>query len=181
MYGYTEDKQDKKEQQIQDFIYEHNLSSLSEKDAAAAQEIIKNLSGIGTLGHLNSLLLGKFEDVAKIAYLRAISEQNWIIINQLDRLNKKLLKAFDLEEEETPVFVKPVTFIAKNGDFTDTTLLIGKDLEPGNYTITGSGQVTLYGVAGTALSKSNLSAAPVSMALRAEQKIECIGHMTLQK
>lgn len=29
MYGYTEDKQDKKEQQIQDFIYEHNLSSLS--------------------------------------------------------------------------------------------------------------------------------------------------------
>ena len=75
----------------------------------------------------------------------AISEQNWIIINQLDRLSKKLLKAFNLEEEETSVFVKSVAVIAKGGDFTDTTILIGKDIGPGSYTIAGSGQVILYG------------------------------------
>ena len=43
-----------------------------------------------SLIEFGTALSGKAEDVAKMSYLRAILEQNWIIIRQLDRLNRNL-------------------------------------------------------------------------------------------
>lgn len=84
-------------EKLQRFVTEHNLESLDEKDARSAKLIATGLMGNGLI-EWGTIFSGKSEDSAKLSYLSALVEQNWMIINQLDRLNKKLDKIISEKE-----------------------------------------------------------------------------------
>ena len=72
-------------------LEKYGLENINRKDAESIQKILSDLAGNGLL-KVGTLLSGKTEDKAKITYLSALVEQNWIIIRQLDRLNNILSK-----------------------------------------------------------------------------------------
>ena len=84
-------KQEKSAEKLQQFVISHNLDSLDEKDALSAKRIAIGLMGNGLI-EWGTIFSGSAEDTAKLSYLSAIVEQNWMVINQLDRLNKKIDK-----------------------------------------------------------------------------------------
>ena len=70
-------------------LAKHHLEDISAKYAEAVQEINAELLGTGAMETGVKLSFGKAEDQLKIAYLRTLVEQNWIIIRMLDDLNSK--------------------------------------------------------------------------------------------
>lgn len=167
-----------KEEKLQHFMQSHHLNSLNTQDLDDAKAIARRLLGNGLI-EFGTVLSGSAEDVAKLSYLSVLVEQNWMIINQLDRLNKKMQRAFDLGDD---IPVPNLAFErAFNNEYSNGMYTIGEDIDSGNYKITGSGNITLYSAVGTALSRADLSASPVNLAFSRGQKIECIGSMTLDK
>lgn len=89
MFG---NNQDKREQKIQALLHRYGLEELSDpRDKVAVQNIAANLMG-NKLIEIGSLLQGNGVDSAKMSYLNAIMEQNFIMIRQLDRIAKLLEK-----------------------------------------------------------------------------------------
>ncbi len=85
-----EEKEQLKDAKEQEFLENYGLTGLTGKDAESVHEIANELIGSKVMeigARLN--FATKSEDLLKIGYLRAIYEQNWIIIRQLDKLNKK--------------------------------------------------------------------------------------------
>lgn len=89
-----------KEQIIDDnlrkFMKTHGLDALNREDAEMARMIAKQLLG-NDLIQLGTALsfTGRREDVAIMSYLSSIVEQNWMIINQLNKLNKNIEKMIE--------------------------------------------------------------------------------------
>ena len=81
---------------LRNFMKSHGLESLEKTEAEIAKNIANQLMGnnLITLGTALSFG-GKQEDVAKLTYLSALVEQNWMIINQLNKLNKSIDKILD--------------------------------------------------------------------------------------
>lgn len=90
LFGGKEAKEEKKEAKMQAVLQKYGLESMTGKDAEAVRNIAYTLSG-NNLIELGTTLSGKAEDVAKLTYLRAIVEQNFILVRQLNEL-KELLK-----------------------------------------------------------------------------------------
>ena len=96
--GSKEDKEAKREEkrreQIEKMLAKYRMSALSDPDdIASVSEIMSDMAGNGLLTlSAATNLHGNPADLATMTYLRAIIEQNFIIIRQLDRLNKKLEK-----------------------------------------------------------------------------------------
>lgn len=89
IFGGKETKEDKQAKKVAELLSKYGLDELSDpQDHASVQRIANNLAG-NNLITFGTTLSGKAEDVAKLTYLQALIEQNWIIIRQLDRLNKK--------------------------------------------------------------------------------------------
>lgn len=89
LFGNNEDK---KEQKIQALLQRYGLEDLSDpRDKQAVQNIATNLMG-NKLMELGTALQGNGVDSAKMSYLSAIMEQNFIMIRQLDRIAKALEK-----------------------------------------------------------------------------------------
>lgn len=87
-----ENKEDKAARKTAELLERFGLEELQdERDLEAVKVIAAEMVGNGLI-EFGTILSGKAEDVAKISSLRAILEQNWIIIRQLDRLNKNLSK-----------------------------------------------------------------------------------------
>ena len=83
---------DKKEQKVQALMQRYGLEGLSDpRDRQAVQNIATNLAG-NKLIEVGALLQGNSADSAKMSYLNAIMEQNFIMIRQLDRIAKALEK-----------------------------------------------------------------------------------------
>ena len=89
LFGAKETKEDKVARKTQAMMEKYGLEYLDQKDLEAARSIGFALMG-NSLTELGTVLTGSGVDVAKLSYFRALIEQNWIIIRQLDRLNKKL-------------------------------------------------------------------------------------------
>lgn len=92
MFGSKETKEEKNTRQTAELMARYGLDTISEKDRQSIQNIINDLAGSGLMKAGVALSFGKAEDQLKIGYLSALVEQNWIIIRQLDRLNKALEK-----------------------------------------------------------------------------------------
>ncbi|MDD6788822.1 MAG: hypothetical protein PUE04_01805 [Lachnospira sp.] len=97
--GSKEDKEAKREEKrraaIQKTLETYRLTSLTDPDdIASVADIVSDLYGTGGMQLGVTLGGGNDRDLQKIQmyYQRAIIEQNFIIIRQLDRLNKKLEK-----------------------------------------------------------------------------------------
>lgn len=84
--------EEKREQKIQALMQKYGLEDLSDpRDKQAVQNIATNLMG-NKLIELGAALQGNGVDAAKMSYLNAIMEQNFIMIRQLDRIAKSLEK-----------------------------------------------------------------------------------------
>ncbi|MGB9813533.1 MAG: hypothetical protein ACPLRZ_07620 [Thermovenabulum sp.] len=69
----------------------YNLQNLSQEDKEVVNGIMEGLRGSGLI-EFGTIFHGKAEDVAKLGYLRALLEQNWLIIKLLNEINQKLDK-----------------------------------------------------------------------------------------
>lgn len=89
LFGNNEEKQ---EQKAQALLQKYGLQDLSDpRDIQAVKNIANNLAG-NKLIEAGALLQGNGVDPAKLSYLNAIMEQNFIMIRQLDKLVKALEK-----------------------------------------------------------------------------------------
>lgn len=85
------DKTDK----TQEMLAKYGLETMNDPaDIESVRKIINELVGTGMMetGMKLGSIGSKAEDILPVYYQRAILEQNWIIIRQLDRLNKALEK-----------------------------------------------------------------------------------------
>lgn len=89
MFGNNPAKQ---EQKVQMLLQRYGLQDLSDpRDIQAVRNIATSLSG-NKLIEVGTLLQGNGVDPAKLSYLNAIMEQNFIMIRQLDKITKLLEK-----------------------------------------------------------------------------------------
>lgn len=83
-----EDKAEKQAAKTQALLDKYGLGSLNDvHTVASVKSIASNLVGTGAIS-ISAGLTGKAEEMAKIDLLRALIEQNFIIIRQLDKLCK---------------------------------------------------------------------------------------------
>lgn len=83
------DKVTKKQENL---LEKYGLENVNRQDAESIQKILNELKGTGLMKTGMALSFGKAEEQVKVSCLSALIEQNWIIIRQLDRLNKLLDK-----------------------------------------------------------------------------------------
>ena len=88
LFKSEEEKAAKAEEKVQKLMAKYHLEEVSPEYAEAVREISLEMAGNGLMD-LGITLSGKSEDVAKISCLRAIYEQNWIIIRLLDKIANK--------------------------------------------------------------------------------------------
>lgn len=84
------EKQRKEEKELEKFINRYGLNSLTRDDLEILRRIAGDLSGNGFLKAGMALSFAKAEEQAKVTYLSALVEQNWLIIKLLGDLNSKL-------------------------------------------------------------------------------------------
>lgn len=89
-FGEKKSKEEKQEEEIQKFLGKYNLDELSERDLETVKKIAYDLRANGLFKAGMALSFAKSEEQAKVTYLSALVEQNWLIINQLSRLNKNI-------------------------------------------------------------------------------------------
>lgn len=82
----------KQQEQLDKMLDQYGLAELSPEDVSSIRKIATDLAGLGLGKAGMALSFAKVEEQAKVGYLSALVEQNWIMIRQLDRLNKKLDK-----------------------------------------------------------------------------------------
>lgn len=87
LFGNTEEK---KAEKVEALLNRYGLQELSDqRDLDSVRNIATNLMG-NKLIELGAALQGNGADAAKLSYMNAIMEQNFIMIRQLDRIAKKL-------------------------------------------------------------------------------------------
>lgn len=92
IFGNNESKEEKKAKKTEALLAKYGLQDLADqRDLENVKAISNSLMG-NKLIELGTALSGSGEDSAKMSYLSALVEQNWIIIRQLDKLNKALEK-----------------------------------------------------------------------------------------
>ena len=87
LFGNNEEK---KAAKVEALLNRYGLQELSDqRDLDSVRNIATNLMG-NKLIELGAVLQGNGADAAKLSYMNAIMEQNFIMIRQLDRIAKKL-------------------------------------------------------------------------------------------
>jgi len=87
-----EDKKAKENEKLRLLAERYGLNELDGEELKQAQEIIKSISANRFFEAGMALSFAKGEEQAKVSYLRTLYEQNWLIINQLNKLNKNIEK-----------------------------------------------------------------------------------------
>ena len=91
MFGNKETKEEKLARKQQEMLDKYGLSELTNPDdIESVKKIVNELAGTGAMEVGLALGAGSERDIAKnqMYYLRAIVEQNFIMIRQLDRISK---------------------------------------------------------------------------------------------
>lgn len=83
-----------------DVLKKYNLENLPPQDLEIVYQIAKDLAG-NKLVTVGNRLSGNPVETAKLTYMSALVQQNWIIINQLSRLSSLLEKQSDPEPSNT--------------------------------------------------------------------------------
>ena len=90
LFGEKKTKEEKQQEELQKFMDRYQLEDLDEKDLIVLQRIAQDLAGNKWFKAGMALSFASAEEQAKVTYLSALVEQNWMIIRQLGRLNKNL-------------------------------------------------------------------------------------------
>lgn len=104
-----ESKDDKQARKEAELLSKYGLSDLDVKDIESVKKIVSDLVGNGLFKAGMALSFAKAEEQAKVTYLSALVEQNWIIIRQLDRISKNLRSEqpqLNTTHSQMPVFTK---------------------------------------------------------------------------
>lgn len=88
-------KKAKEDKQLEKFMKRYQLEDLDEKDLVVLQRIANDLVGNKLFKAGMALTFAKAEEQAKVTYLSALVEQNWILMRQLSRLNKNIEKLIE--------------------------------------------------------------------------------------
>lgn len=89
LFKSQEEKEDARRQKIEKALRKYGMETLTdEQDIQSVQKIVAELTGTGLMEAGATLGGGSEKDIAKVQmyYLRAILEQNFIMIRQLDRI-----------------------------------------------------------------------------------------------
>ncbi|HFH7049514.1 TPA: hypothetical protein ACJR78_002033 [Streptococcus agalactiae] len=85
-------REEKQKQKIQKYLSQRGIDNLNEKSNVQVRRVINDLAGNGFFKAGMALSFAKAEEQAKVTYLSALVEQNWILISQnqeiLDELKK---------------------------------------------------------------------------------------------
>lgn len=91
--GFFKSREEKEQEQLakmQQWLRDRNLEDLSEEDYAQVNRIRTELWGTGFLGALNNITAtDKDIQINMQNILLGISEQNWLLIKQNDKLSKQ--------------------------------------------------------------------------------------------
>ena len=90
LFGEKQTKEEKEIEQMRKFMEKYQLEDVDQKDMVVLRRIANDLAGNGFFKAGMALSFAKAEEQAKVTYLSALVEQNWVIIRQLSRLNKNL-------------------------------------------------------------------------------------------
>lgn len=93
LFKSAEEKQAEQEKKEQKFLEKYGVDSLSDPaDLASVRKIAQELAGAGLMEAGMKLAMAKPEVQLPVSYQRAIMEQNFIMIRQLDRIAELLEK-----------------------------------------------------------------------------------------
>lgn len=93
LFKEKESKEDKQERKELEMIQKYGLDELTDpRDIESVRKIVSELVGTGLMETGMKLAMANAGDQLKVSYLRATMEQNFIIIRQLEKLNKQLDK-----------------------------------------------------------------------------------------
>ncbi|HEX2986101.1 MAG TPA: hypothetical protein VHO71_04725 [Caproiciproducens sp.] len=84
-----EEKEEEKSNKLNLKMSQYNLEHLSDTDKKEVSTILTGLMG-NNLIEWGTIFGGKAEDTAKLSYLQALVEQNWLIIKLLNEIKEKL-------------------------------------------------------------------------------------------
>lgn len=82
----------KQQEEIQRFMNKYNLNDIDEGDLKILKRIANDLAGNGFFKAGMAFSFAKAEEQAKVTYLSALVEQNWMIIKLLSDISTKLDK-----------------------------------------------------------------------------------------
>lgn len=91
LFESKEEKQQKREEKINQLLSKYELNNISKEYINAIQNINAELSGTGLI-EFGSFLSYSDKDTQRLHsyYLNALIQQNWIIIRQLNEISAKL-------------------------------------------------------------------------------------------
>jgi hypothetical protein len=92
LFGKRENAEEKQQKELEKFKARYGLEDLNPQDLAVIQRVAQDLLANNIFKAGLALSFAKAEEQAKVTYLSALVEQNWVIMNQLSRLNKNLEK-----------------------------------------------------------------------------------------
>jgi hypothetical protein len=95
LFGGKDNKEEKRQEEMQKFMEKYQLEDLDEKDLVVLRRISQDLAGNKWFKAGMALSFAKAEEQAKVTYLSALVEQNWMIIRQLSRLNRNIEKLLE--------------------------------------------------------------------------------------
>lgn len=95
LFNSKENKDDKKQQEINNFMAKYQLDEIDDKDLVIIKKIATDLIGNNLLKAGMALSFAKAEEQTKVSYLSALVNQNWIMIRQLNNISNKLDKLLD--------------------------------------------------------------------------------------
>lgn len=90
-----EPKMDKQQRKAMELLQKYGLQNLTDpNDLASVQKIVNELAGTGMMETGIALGGGSEKDIARVSmqYQRAIVEQNFILIRQMDKIARLLNK-----------------------------------------------------------------------------------------
>lgn len=84
-----ESKEDKQAEKLQAFLNKYDLNGIQDPATLEVIRSIANTMNANRFTEVGSALQGNGQELAKQTYLKALVEQNFIIIRQLDQLIKR--------------------------------------------------------------------------------------------
>jgi hypothetical protein len=92
LFGSKESPEEKQAKEQQKFLEKYGLENLTQADLVILKRISADLVANKWFKAGLALSFAKAEEQAKVTYLSALVEQNWLIIRKLDEMSKKLDK-----------------------------------------------------------------------------------------
>lgn len=92
LFGNKESTEEKQAREEKEFLEKYGLEGLNPEDMKILSRITQDLAGNKWFKAGMALSFAKAEEQAKVTYLSALVEQNWLIFRKLDEISKKLDK-----------------------------------------------------------------------------------------